>query len=179
MAKELTKLQTRALKSVHGNQGPVHTNELYVKNGLLKFNELLQLETTAWAFKAKNCMLTDKIRDLVCDDISTWQGTLRSQTNDQLARNSNEISILGFVRQAWNKMDHKYRKCFGVRAVKFYVKNELLENYYKKCTKSKCYICEQIKLEWENELQGLLETNKEYFEQYPDAVEDLNPPFLN
>ena len=57
-------LQKRAIRIIHKVQFREHTNSLFIKSGLLKLTEIIELQTLQIMFKAKNRVLPENLQKL-------------------------------------------------------------------------------------------------------------------
>ena len=124
----LIKLQKKSLRIIDNASRLAHTNELFIKYGILKFVDLVQINTGTLMYKARYKQLPERINQFFEINISNTrqQGNFkiryRKTTRKQLS-----ISVVGV--RLWNNLDQKVKEAKDIWIFKSRFKRGILNKY--------------------------------------------------
>ena len=126
----ITILQKRAIRLLNCADYYAHTNPLFTKNQILKFTDLVDLNTSLVVFKARNHLLPANIQCLFNerDNLCALRRELNlKQKNWRLVLKSRCISVCGV--KLWNEQPITLQQSKNVAQFKKRFKNLTLERY--------------------------------------------------
>ena len=140
----LTKLQKRALRTVELTRFNSHTDPIFHKHRILKFQDLLQMEQIVWVYKSRMGIFPDHITQQLLTSSATTELSLRSQSTKMLPRNCKETQLVTTLKRAWNNLDELSQNTNVLSELKFNIRSMMISTYSQECTsKPQCPICEQ------------------------------------
>ena len=110
--KPLYILQKRAIRIIHKADYREHTNMLFVSSGLLKWQELVQLQTLVVMFKAKSKTLPAKLQKMFFFTSEDEDHRRKGHFKHQCARTTVKQMCISVVRvKLWNSLYNELKDC--------------------------------------------------------------------
>ena len=144
----LTKTQKKIIRNISGQKYNAHTEPLFKNLGLLKIEDLLDLNTLKFYYKLRNNNVPEYFKDFKVQTqgerhgrntrnnslISTNRTRLKS--SDKCLRNNLPVVLNSTPQVALDKVGtHSYHGFSN------YIKNIMINNYSSECNIRNCYIC--------------------------------------
>ncbi len=143
-ANTILKLQKRALRNVEIARYNSHTDPLFHKFRILKFNDLLRMEQIVWTYKSVMGIFPEHLTQPLLANLSTTNCNLRSQSTSTLPRNGRETQLLTSLKQTWNDIDESLRNTTSLDVLKWNLNSKFMSEYTKRCTAGpSCPVCKQ------------------------------------
>lgn len=121
-------LQKRAIRIIHKTDNREHTNILFFNSKLLKFNELVELQTLVVMFKAKNKVLPTNLQKMFT--LIENEGRRKGHFRHQFARTTLKqmcTSVVGV--KLWNTLQNELKQCKNIFQLKKVFKEKTMKLY--------------------------------------------------
>ena len=126
----IIKLQKKAIRIINQTGYLAHTNPLFIKNNLLKLEDLIKLNTLIIAFKAKHKQLPDAIQKLF--EFRETKYNLRgiNKYRKHFARTETKAHCISVksVNQ-WNDLEDELKTCTSLNLFKKMFKRKTINTY--------------------------------------------------
>jgi putative NIF3 family GTP cyclohydrolase 1 type 2 len=123
-------LQKKAIRIVSGADYLDHTNCLFLRNNLLKFNDIIELNILLVMFKAHNNSLPRNLQKCFSVKEEKYSSRFKNKFKVNFVRTdikARNISVYGV--KLWNALDYKLTCCTDMGMLKKLFKNYCFEKY--------------------------------------------------
>uniref|UniRef100_A0A3B3IP09 Reverse transcriptase domain-containing protein n=1 Tax=Oryzias latipes TaxID=8090 RepID=A0A3B3IP09_ORYLA len=127
-------LQKRAIRIIHKANFRDHTNDLFIKSGLLKLKNLIELQTLLVMFKARNRDLPEDLQKLFIFTTGDENHRRKYDFKQQIARTTLKqkcLSIAGV--KMWNSQENQLKSCQNIIKFKRMYKAKQISLYKLDC----------------------------------------------
>lgn len=128
--KPLFLLQKRAVRIIHKAGYREHTSSLFIKSGLLKLKDLIELQTLTVMFRAKSKALPENLQKLFVFSSEDEIHRRKFNFKHQFARTTLKqmcISVVGV--KMWNSLHSDIKSCLNICQFKRMYKERLIRHY--------------------------------------------------
>ena len=146
-SERITKLQKKAVRIICREKFNAHTNPLFVKLNILKFNDLIKLRSLQFYYKFANNMLPNHFKDIFATDASSHPYntrhnlTSRPQVSKKVyTSRCIRYSMLHTIKNTPTQVLSKVHT-HSLNGFTKYAKNNLISSYSITCTAPNCYVC--------------------------------------
>ena len=140
--RDIEKMQKRCLRAAQGIPFNGHTDPVFRKHNILKFQDLITFEQAAVIFKSKTDDLPPSLTSLL-----ESKSTRSTRTLEQsgVARTTKDPPLLNSLRSNWNALPTAIRqsKTYGAFTAQFM--QWTTATYNTSCTLPSCYTCKEYR----------------------------------
>ena len=139
---ELMKWQKKAIRAIEKSKYNAHTDPLFQRMEILKFEDILKLQAITILKKLQLGLLPAGLSEffLQCSSSNTQtrSGTLGLVYPE---RQYNQVQVLMNVTKAWNRAPETVRRAKSVKRAKTFAKEHVLQDYVTLCKRVGCPEC--------------------------------------
>ena len=130
------------MRCIYNSKYNAHTDPIFIKLGLHKFNDLLNINQACFVHKFAYDKLPSSFNDFF-EKLPSFERNL-SLRLPKISNNQLKIFPSYYLPLLWNSLPLETKRIISVSKFKKTYAKSLLSNYNKECNKINCYSCKNL-----------------------------------